>query len=293
MMKGNLLMTQVGTLKRAKKDKDLFLRKKAQWVRKKTLEMAVKAGVGHIAPAFSCIDILVCLYQGGFLRVKPRMPNWQYRDRFILSKGQAAIGFYPVLADMGYIDMKELMTFCQRGSSLGGHPEDSIPGVEAFTGSLGHGLPIAAGIALSAKLGQKKYRAVTLMGDGECHEGSVWEAAMFAGHHRLNNLIAIIDNNGLSATDYLEKYLTVSSLEKKWESFGWDVVTVHGNVMKELRRVFAGISQRQSDRPLVIIALTTKGKGVSFMENKPIWHFRVPAGKELIQARKELSIPVV
>jgi len=264
------------------------LQKKANWVRNQVLEMAVKAGAGHIAPSFSCIDILVALYYGGVLRLGSKNPKWVNRDRFILSKGHAAVALYVVLADLGFFPVSELMTFAQNGSRLGAHAEDTIPGVEASTGSLGHGLSIAAGIALSAKMDKKKYRCFVLLGDGESHEGSVWEAAMFAAYHRLNNLIAIVDYNGLSATDFFKNYLEIEPLKKKWEAFGWEVVVADGHSFKELLRVFNNQRLRSSDKPLVVIALTTKGKGVSFMENKPIWHYRIPAGEELEIARREL-----
>jgi transketolase len=221
--------------------------------------------------------------------VNPKNPRWANRDRFILSKGQAAVALYAVLARLGFFPVSELMTFTREGSRLGGHTEDTIPGVEAFTGSLGHGLSIAAGIALAAKMDDKKYRCFTLLGDGECHEGSVWEAAMFAAHHRLNNLIAIIDHNGLSAIDFLKGYLEVEPLERKWRSFGWDTAVVNGHSFEELLATFRDLPSRSSDKPFAVIALTTKGKGVSFMENRPIWHYRIPVGNELKIAHKELS----
>ncbi|MDD4941082.1 MAG: transketolase [Candidatus Omnitrophica bacterium] len=255
-------------------------------IRSDVLEMTVKAGAGHIAPSFSCIDILVTLYYGGVMRVRPRDPLWKGRDRFILSKGQAAVALYAVLAGMGFLKRPELMTFTQKGSRLGGHTENTIPGVEAFTGSLGHGLSIGAGLALAAKIDGNDFKTIVLLGDGECHEGSVWEAAMFAGQHRLGNLIAVIDSNGLSATDYLDRYLSVRPLEEKWRAFGWDVRTVDGHSHRDILSVMAGISG--TGRPTAIIAQTTKGKGVSFMENKPIWHYRIPVGRELAAARKEL-----
>lgn len=265
------------------------LEAKANWVRKKVLEMTVKAGAGHIAPSFSCIDILVALYYGGILHINPKNPNQLSRDRFVLSKGQAAVALYAILADLGFFPKKELMTFTRKGSRLGGHPENSVPGVEAFTGSLGHGLSISAGLALAGKFNKKNYISVALLGDAECHEGSVWEAAMFAAHHRLNNLFAIIDCNGISAIDYLKKSLDIDPLEKKWISFGWEVVTVDGHSFEELLSVFRMLHFRTTDKPLAIIALTTKGKGVSFMENNPIWHYRIPMGKELVIAQRELN----
>jgi len=267
------------------------LQKRARWVRRKVLEMTVKAGAGHIAPSFSCVDILVALYFGGILRVDYRNPGWANRDRFILSKGQAAVALYAVLAARGFFPLAELMTFTQKGSRLGGHTEDTIPGVEAFTGSLGHGLPIAAGMALAAKIDKKRYLTVTLLGAGECHEGSVWEAAMFAAQHGLGNLVAIIDNNGLSATDFLKDYLDLAPLEEKWASFGGETVVTDGHSFEELLPALEKAHYRRSGKPLAVIALTTKGKGVSFMENKPLWHYRIPAGGELTMARRQLKTP--
>jgi len=266
-----------------------ILEKKARWLRKTVLEMAVNAGAGHIAPSFSCIDILTALYYGGILEVNPKNPTWSGRDRFILSKGQAAVALYAVLADLGFFPISELMTFTFQGSRLGGHTENTIPGVEAFTGSLGHGLSIAAGLALAAKMDRKKYITVALLGDGECHEGSIWEASLFAGHHRLNNLVAIIDHNKLSATDFLKNYLEIKPLKQKWQAFGWDVVVVNGHSFKELINVFNKFKTRLSNKPLAVVATTTKGKGVSFMENQPIWHYRIPVGEELKIALKELN----
>lgn len=264
--------------------------KKANWVRNTVLDMGVKAGAAHLAPAFSCTEILVALYYGGIIRFDPRNPGWEERDRFILSKGQAAIALYAVLADLGFFPVSELDSFTRAGSRLGGHAEDTIPGVEAFTGSLGHGLSIAAGLALAAKIDKKDYLTVALLGDGECHEGSIWEAAMFAAHHKLSNLIAIVDNNGLSATDFIERYIKLGPLADKWEAFGWDVANINGHSFKEIFSALKDAHVRKSNNPLVIIAKTVKGKGVSFMENKPIWHYRIPIGKELRLARKELSL---
>ncbi|MCX5694757.1 MAG: transketolase [Candidatus Omnitrophica bacterium] len=267
----------------------MCLRRKASWVRAKILKMAVRAGAGHVASSFSCTDILVVLYYSGLLKFNPKNHSWPGRDRFILSKGQAALALYPVLADLGFFPPSKLMTFSQNGSILGGLTESHVPGVEALTGSLGQGLSIAAGIALSAKIDNKKYLSVALLGDGECHEGSVWEAAMFAGHHHLHNLIAIIDYNRLSATDFLKHSLDLEPLKDKWESFGWEVELVNGHSCEDIFYAFRKARIRTFGKPLVILAMTVKGKGVSFMENKPIWHYRIPAGKELKIARKELT----
>lgn len=266
------------------------LERKSKYLRRKILEMVVCAKAGHIAPCFSCVDILTALYYGGILHIKPEDLHWERRDRFILSKGHAVAALYVILADLGFFPEEELVTFNRKGSRLGGHPEHSLPGIEVSTGSLGHGLSIAAGLALAGKWDKKNYLCVTLLGDGECQEGSVWEAAMFSAHHRLSNLVAIIDYNRLSATDFIEKYLDISPLREKWKAFGWEVVVVNGHSFVQLLKVFLSFRLRRSNKPLAVIALTTKGKGVSFMENKPIWHYRVPQGEELETARKELSL---
>jgi len=264
-------------------------KRKASWIRKKVLEMAVRAGAGHIASAFSCVEILVALYYGGILHIDPRDPRGSARDRFILSKGHAALALYAVLADLGFFPISDLSGFAKEGSYLGVHAEDTIPGIETSTGSLGHGLSIGAGLALAAKIDKKRYITVALLGDGECHEGSVWEAAMFAAHRHLNNLVAIVDYNRLSATDFLKNCLEVEPLEKKWKAFGWEVAVVNGHSFKSLLPVLNRAHSRSSPKPLAIIALTTKGKGISFMENNAIWHYRIPVEKELEIARRELS----
>lgn len=264
-------------------------KEKACWLRNKVLDMTTNAGAGHVAPSFSCADILVALHYG-LLRLDPKNQKWDGRDRFVLSKGQAAVALYAILADMGFFSVEELMTFTREGSRLGGHTEDTIPGVEAFTGSLGHGLSVSAGIAFAAKIDKKDFLSISLLGDGECHEGSIWESAMFAAQHKLSNLVAIVDHNGLSATDFLKDSVGVDPMTDKWKSFGWDVETVDGHDFTQLVPLFSSLRERKSDKPLAIVAMTTKGKGVSFMENKPIWHYRIPVGEELEQARRELKL---
>jgi transketolase len=266
------------------------MREKAQWARRKVLAMGLAAGAGHIAPAYSCTEILVALYHGGILRFDPAKPKWPDRDRFVLSKGQAANVLYAVLADLGFFPVEELMTFTREGSRLGGHAEDNIPGVECFTGSLGHGLSIGVGIALAAQMDHKDYVSYVLLGDGESQEGSVWEAAMFASTRRLSNLIAIVDRNGLQAIDFTENTAALEPIGEKWRSFGWDVRTVEdGHCIESLISSLADTHGRTDPRPLAVIAKTTKGKGISFMENKPIWHYRIPEGDEVSRAWKELG----
>src|SRR3990167_260473 len=180
------------------------LRKKANWVRNQVLEMITNAGKGHIGGAFSCADILVALYYGDVLRFNPSNPKRDKRDRFILSKGHSAAALYVILSDLGYFPSSELNHFQKENCILGAHPGLKVPGIEADSGSLGHGLGIGAGLALSAKLDKKEYLTFVLMGDGECCEGSVWEAAMFASRHKLNNLVGIVDKNGLCSTDFIK-----------------------------------------------------------------------------------------
>lgn len=264
------------------------LERKANWVRNQILEMIVSANRGHIGGAFSCTDILVALYYGGILHFDPANPNWSERDRFILSKGHSSVALYAILADLGFFPASELSRFSQKGSMLGGHPDRNTPGIEADTGSLGHGLGIAAGLALSAKIDKRDWMTVALLGDGECYEGSVWEAAMFAGHHELNNLMAIVDYNQQCVTDFTEDCNRLEPFADKWRSFGWNARNVNGHSFAELLDAFKDF--RKSSRPLVVIARTVKGKGVSFMEKKIPWHHSVPSGENLKIARQELTM---
>ena len=264
------------------------MKQKANWVRNQVLEMCVGAGCGHIVSSFSATDILVALYYGGSFRFDPANPDWTERDRFIMSKGHGGIALYPILADLGFFPVDELSGFCRGEGMLGAHPDNNVPGIEVISGSLGHGLGIATGLALSAKMDGRDYATVALLGDGECYEGSVWEAAMFAGHHQLNNLTGIVDRNRLSVTDFTENSLRLDPLDNKWESFGWDTVTIDGHSFEQLVAALNNLRSPISTKPLMIIANTVKGMGVSFMQDKPIWHVTVPSGEQLEMARKEL-----
>lgn len=265
------------------------LEEKARWVRNQVLEMIVSANKGHMGGALSCTDILVAFYYGGILRFDPNNPNWSERDRFILSKGHSCVALYAILADLGFFSISELNSFCQKGSMLGGHPDRNIPGIEADTGSLGHGLGIAAGLALGGKLDRKDYMTVALVGDGECQEGSVWEAAMFASHHQLNNLVAIVDHNGQGVTDYIKDSVSLKPFAPKWQAFNWEVREIGGHSFEEISRAFKDFRSRKSVRPLAVIAKTVKGKGISFMEGKLDWHHDVPTAENLKKARQELA----
>jgi len=271
------------------KGKIAELKKKANYVRTQVLDMCVSAGTGHLASSFSCVEILVALYYGGVLRFDPANPDWEERDRFIISKGHGAIALYPVLADLGFFSRDELSNFCHGDGILGAHPDSNIPGIEVVSGSLGHGLGIATGLALSAKMDGKDFRTIALLGDGECYEGAVWEAAMFAAHHELNNLTGIIDRNGLSVMDFTEKNLRLDPLEDKWKSFGWHTTVIDGHSFEDIISALKSHHLDSSTKPLMIIANTIKGKGVSFMEGKAFWHTRIPAGEQLRTAREELS----
>jgi transketolase len=273
-----------------------LLEERSHWVRIKVLEMAVAANSGHVSTAFSQTEILVALYYGGILRYDPKNPRWPGRDRFILSKGQGGIGLYPILADCGFFSLEELDRFAQRGSILGVHSEWNIPGIEVVTGSLGHGLPIATGIAQAGINGGKDYLVFCLLGDAELYEGSNWEAATFAAHQGYHNLICIVDRNGqgvLGKTDEIQSASDgprLGSLEDKFRSFGFEVRTINGHAFDQILDVFRDVRERRSGKPLIIIANTRKGRGVNLMEDQRLWHYRVPKGWELEQSRQELSV---
>ena len=265
------------------------LKEKALYIRKSILNMCVKAGTGHVTSSFSCTELLVALYYGGILRYDVSNPKWEDRDRFILSKGQASPLMYAILADLGFFSKSELDKFCQADGMFGVHLQHDVPGVEITAGSLGHGLGIAAGIALAAKKDKKHYMNFVLLGDGECHEGSIWESAMFISHHELNNLIAIIDRNKSCVTGFTEDIVRLNPIAKKWESFSWEAITINGHSFDEIFSVFDGFRSRKTNKPLVIIANTIKGKGVSFLEDKPGWHGLAPQGEQAEIAKRELN----
>lgn len=266
-----------------------YLEKKTLDLRKETLEMCFNAGTGHVTSSFSSAEIFSVLYYGGILKYDSKNPSWEDRDRFVLSKGQASPILYNTLADVGYFPKEWLSTFCQADGKFGVHLQNDVPGVEISSGSLGHGLGIAAGIALAGKMDKKDYFTFTLLGDGECYEGSVWESAMFAAHNNLNNLIAIIDRNWQCAVDFTEDCLRLNPLDKKWEAFGWEVKTVDGHSITQLYDALDGFRSRKTSKPYVIIAETIKGKGSEFIESKVMWHARAPNKKEIEIVRGEIE----
>jgi transketolase len=255
-------------------------------IRKNALMMTSLGGSSHIGAIFSVCDILAVLY-GFVLKYRANEPKWTKRDRFILSKGHAGAGVYAALAETGFMPLDKLKTHYQDGSDLSGHvSHKGIPGVELSTGSLGHGLPVATGMALAAKINLDKHRIFVLMSDGECDEGSNWEAILFAAHHKLNNLVAIIDRNMLQSIKSTEETLSLEPFSDKLKAFGWEVLEINGHNHNEIFE--ACTIKTLSNKPLCIVANTIKGKGVSFMENQTLWHYRSPQGEEYDKALEEL-----
>ena len=271
------------------------LESKALWVRNKVLEMAVSANSGHVTTAFSQAELLVALYHGKILNYDPKNQKWDRRDRFILSKGQGGIGIYPVLADNGFFPVEKLDNFTGPGSVLGVHAEWHVPGIEVLTGSLGHGLPMATGMAQAAKNDGKGHLIFCLLGDAELYEGSNWEAATFAGHMEYDNLICMVDRNGqgvLGHTDNIESPSDgprLNPLDEKFRAFGFEVRVINGHRFEEIFEALSDIRERKGKKPLMIIANTKKGKGSKLTESTRLWHYRVPRGEELEQVKKDLN----
>lgn len=265
------------------------LKKKSYAIRKSVLEMCIAAGTGHVTSSLSCIDILVALHYGGIMRLDPANPDWSERDRFILSKGQASPALYAILADMGFYPTEELSRFAQKGGAFGVHLQHDVPGVEITSGSLGQGFGLAAGLALGARMNRELHLVFTMLGDGECYEGSIWETAMFASHNRLNNLVAILDRNYLCVTDFTENLVALEPFEDKWLAFGWDVLRIDGHDFHSLLEALSGLRSRRSHKPLIIIADTTKGEGIESIANIPLWHGAAPAGELAEICRTDLE----
>jgi transketolase len=263
-------------------------RELARRIRVHALHMVARARASHIGSAFSVADVLAVLY-GRVIKVDPARPDWAERDRLILSKGHAATALYAVLAECGFFPLAWLDGFCQDGSPLSGHVAcHGVPGVEVSTGSLGHGLSIACGMALAAKGCPRGRRIFAILSDGELNEGAVWEAAMFAAHHKLGNLAAIVDCNGIQSFGRTTEVLDTEPVSEKWRAWGWRVVEIdghdHGSILNALSGAMSG-----DGRPLVVVARTVKGKGVGFMENSLEWHYRSPDESVLREALAELG----
>ena len=257
-------------------------------IRRHAVDMTHLGKSSHVGSVLSMADIIAVLYSS-VMRFDPSAPAWPHRDRFILSKGHAGAGIYAALAECGFFSVNELSRHYQNGSNLSGHVSHvGVPGVEFSTGSLGHGLPVAVGLAMAAKLDNADYRVYCVLSDGECDEGSNWEAALFAAHHRLGSLTAIVDYNKIQSLDTVANTLALEPFAQKWESFGWRVVECDGHEHDALLSALTS-PRIEPDRPTCVIAHTTKGKGVSFMENSVLWHYRHPDGDEYVRACAELD----
>ncbi|MGQ0560524.1 MAG: transketolase [Gemmatimonadota bacterium] len=274
---------------RQKTDRDLSaLRSRATQIRRHIVEMLAAAASGHPGGSLSAVEIVTALYFGGFLRYDPDYPDWPDRDRFILSKGHGVPVQYAALAEAGMLPFDELKTLRKIDSRLQGHPVlGTAPGIEASTGSLGQGLSIGLGMALAARMDRKDMRVYVLLGDGECQEGQIWEAAMAAGHHRPENLIAIVDYNKFQLDGAISDIIELAPLAEKWEAFGWAVMEIDGH---DLGAVVEGLDWAiAQDGPCCLVAHTVKGKGVSFMEGENAYHGVAPTEEELAKALGELD----
>lgn len=250
------------------------LEEKAAVTRRETIRLHRLSKGTRVASSLSCVEILCGLFYGGFVRHSPRDPLWEGRDRFIISKGHGSISFYPILADLGYFDARELERTGQPGALLKNIPDTFIPGYEAITGSMGLGLGVACGIAVALRGRGLSNRVFVLSGDGELNEGSSWEAIMFAAHQRLSRLLLIVDRNRKSMMGYCKDIIDLEPLERKFEAFGWETATVDGHDLRALHAVFTRLQESPIDAPRVIIADTIKGKGIPALENDPLCHIR-------------------
>lgn len=259
----------------------------ARLIRRDSLEMIHRARSSHVGSCLSIADLLAVLY-GGILKIDSNRPDWPARDRFILSKGHACAALYSALASRGFFSRAWLEQFYADGSSLPGHATHTVPGVEASTGSLGHGLSIACGMALASKQRKNPFRVFALVSDGECDEGSTWEAILFAAHHRLDNLVAIVDYNKVQSLGSVREVLDLAPLVDKWRACRWSVLEIDGHSIAEIDSALSQVPF-ESGSPSCLIAHTVKGQGVSFMENQLLWHYRSPDDNEFTRALAELS----
>ena len=266
------------------------LKKKAAWLRREAFEMVVRAKKGHYPSSSSCAEIVVALYYGGFLRYDARNPRNPERDRLFISKGHAGMVLYPILEELGFVPKGELLKFTKADGLFRFYPDPAIPGIEAITGSLGHGIGLAAGHCFAGKRDGRSFRSYVVIGDGECYEGSTWETAMFAAHAGLDNLMVFVDRNGCCIMDHTEKCVRLEPLEEKWKAFGWHTISIDAHSLPEVVGALELAASGKIKRPIAVIARSVKGKGISFMENEPGWHNRMPNEAETLQARHELAL---
>lgn len=267
------------------------LEEKAREIRLTIIDLMRVAQAGHVGGALSMTDILIVLYYR-ILRVDPSEPHWPDRDRFVLSKGHGGLGVCPVLADVGFFPTERLMTFNKLDSGLGVHPDmRQIPGIEMSTGSLGHGLAVAVGMGLAARYLGEAFRVFAMMGDGECQEGTIWEAAMAASHHRLGNIVGIVDRNMYQIDGHTEGVTAIDPLDEKWRAFGWEVLEVDGHNIPALVELFEGLDVGlHRSKPTVVIARTIKGRGVKFMEGDgAAWHYAAMTTEQMEEAKRDIT----
>lgn len=268
---------------------EAHLADRARFIRLETLRLTRIAGAGHYSSTFSAAELLAALYYA-HLRIDPANPQWEDRDRFVLSKGHAAIGLYPVLADLGFYAPSKLDNFTKLGSSFGDHPDmKKIPGIDFSSGSLGHGLSVALGMALAGRMAGRDYRTYCMLGDGELNEGQIWEAAMAAGHFKLQGLVGIVDRNQLSIDGPTEKVMSVEPLVDRFTSFGWDVKRIDGHDMSSVLATLGALKPAGEGKPQMIIADTIKGRGVKYMELSLDWHVGNLVGADYDDAWSEIE----
>ncbi len=267
---------------------NISVRELAKRIRKHSVSMTAKANASHIGSSLSIADLLAVLYST-VLRIDPSRPEWPDRDRFILSKGHGCAALYAVLAECGFFPVQSLGTYYQDGTQFPGHAtHKGIPGVEVSTGSLGHGLTMGTGMALAAKRDGRDCRVFCLLSDGECDEGSTWEPVLFAPQHKLDNLVAVVDYNKIQSLGRVEEVIDLEPLAAKWRAFGWATCEIDGHDCEAIEKALAAIPF-EDGRPSCIIAHTIKGKGISFMEDKLLWHYRAPRGEQFQEAMSELD----
>ncbi|HEX5587127.1 MAG TPA: transketolase [Acidimicrobiia bacterium] len=267
---------------------DAELAQRAQWIRLETIRLVDVAGSGHYASAFSAAELFAVLYYDT-LHIRPDEPAWPDRDRFLLGKGHAAIGLYPVLADLGFFPTEWLDDYTRLGSPLGDHPDmTKVPGIDFSSGSIGHNLSVGVGMALGARMQRRDHRTYVMLGDGELHEGQVWEAAMAASHFELGNLVAIVDANGSCLDGPTSEVMGIEPITGRFEAFGWRTVEIDGHDVAAIRAALDALPEPTSITPTCVIARTVKGKGVSFMEDAPEWHLGFLGPADRAAAEQEL-----
>lgn len=265
------------------------LTKKTAWLRREAFELVAHSKKGHYPSSASCTELVVALYYGGFLKYNAQNPKDPNRDRLFISKGHAGMVLYPILEELGFVAKGELLKFTKPDGVFRFYPDPSIPGIEAITGSLGHGMGLAAGHCLAAKRDGRNIRSFVIIGDGECYEGSTWETALFAAHYQLDNLVVMVDRNGCIIMDHTEKCVKLAPMADKWRAFGFHTIEINGHSMDEVTKALTEATSGKIKGPVCIVANTVKGKGISYMENRPDWHNRMPTEEQTAQARQELA----